>query len=102
MLEPQAYTDLKTWLDDIIAYAAVTIDGKTERYQIHRKEYLDDGVRLYIQISPEVAKRSTIQKVQLYNKNGQLWVTKNESIILDEVRESALYRFVFRLKEEEV
>ena len=28
MLEPQAFEDVKTFLDDIIAYAVVTVDGE--------------------------------------------------------------------------
>lgn len=28
MLEPQAFEDVKAFLDDIIAYAVVTVDGE--------------------------------------------------------------------------
>lgn len=103
MLEPQAFEDAKAWLDDIISYAMVTVDGKAEKHPIIRRERMADGrVAVYIQITPEAAKDVTVQKVQLYNKNNQLWATKNEKILLEDAREGALYRFTFKIIEQEV
>ena len=79
MLEPQAFEDVKTFLDDIIAYAMVTVDGEEIKCPIHRRERMKDGrVAVYIQITPEESRSVTVQKVQLYNKNRQLWATKGE------------------------
>ena len=74
MLEPQAFEDVKAFLDDIIAYAVVTVDGEEIKCPIHRRERMKDGrVAVYIQITPEESRSVTVQKVQLYNKNRQLW-----------------------------
>ena len=103
MLEPQAFTDLQTFLDDIISYAMVTVSGKTSKYPIYRREHMKDGrTAAYIQITPESSTDVTIQKVQLYNKNNQPWATKGEGILLQGVQEGVLYRFTFKFLEEEV
>ena len=103
MLEPQAFEDVKAFLDDIIAYAVVTVDGKEIKCPIHRRERMKDGrVAVYIQITPEESKSVTVQKVQLYNKNRQLWATKGEGILLEEAQEGVLYRFTFKFLEQEV
>ena len=103
MLTPQAIEDFKDFLDTIIAYAQVTVNGKTERVRIHRRERLKDGrVAVYINITPQAGTEATIQRVQLYNKNKQLWADKTEDITLSNVQEGALYRFVFRFVEQEV
>lgn len=103
MLEPQAFEDLNTWLDDIIAYAMVTVEGKAERHPILRRENMEDGrFAVFIQITPEANTDVTVQKVQLYNKNNRLWATKTEEILLEDAREGALYRFTFKFLEQEV
>ena len=66
MLEPQAFEDVKAFLDDIIAYAVVTVDGEEIKCPIHRRERMKDGrVAVYIQITPEERRSVTVQKVQL-------------------------------------
>ncbi len=104
MLTPQAFADLQVFLDDVISYAAVTIDGKTEKYPIYRREHLEDGhTAVFIQITPaENLEGVTVQKVQLFNKNNQPWAVKAEKIPLEEVQEGVLYRFTFKFLEEEV
>lgn len=74
ILEPQAFEDVKAFLDDIIAYTVVTVDGKETKCPIHRRERMKDGrVAVYIQITPEENRIVTVQKEQLYNKIRQLW-----------------------------
>lgn len=53
-------------------------------------------------ITPQVSGTATIQRVQLYNKNSELWADKAENIKLSNVTEGALYRFVFKFVEQEV
>ena len=82
MLEPQAFEDVKAFLDDIIAYAVVTVDGEEIKCPIHRRERMKDGrVAVYIQITP---------------------ATKGEGILLEEAQEGVLYRFTFKFLEQEV
>lgn len=62
-----------------------------------------DIVEKFIIANEEKKKGSvTVQKVQLYNKNRQLWATKGEGILLEEAQEGVLYRFTFKFLEQEV
>ncbi|WP_342984754.1 hypothetical protein [[Clostridium] symbiosum] len=102
MLTAQAMEDFKVFIDRSIAYAKVTISGKTEEYKIHRRERLKDGrVAVYIQITPQAGKTVTVEKVQLYNYGGKLWAEKSEEIELSQVQEGVLYRFTYSVKEVE-
>jgi len=101
MLTAQAMDDFKTFIEDIIAYAMVTVNGSTSKMTIYRKERLSDGrIAIYLDITPD--KAATISRVQLYNKNKQLWADKTENIKLSDAQEGALYRFVFNIEETEV
>jgi len=103
MLTPDAINDFKDFLENIIAYAKVTVNGTADKMIIQRKERLLDGrVAVYINITPQLGTTATIQRVQLYNKNNKLWADKSENIVLSNVQEGALYRFVFKFEEQEV
>lgn len=103
MLTPQAIEDFKDFLENIIAYAMVTVNGVTTKVSIHRKERLKDGrIAVYINITPSEGKKAIVQRVQLYNKNKKLWADKAEKIELSDVQEGALYRFIFKFEEQEV
>lgn len=103
MLTAQAKEDFKQFIERIIAYAVVTVNGKEEKKVIHRRERLsDDRVAVYISITPQLGTAATIQKVQLYNTAGKLWAEKEEDINLSNVQEGALYRFVFDFVEKGV
>ena len=103
MLTAQAKEDFKQFIERIISYAVVTVNGKAEKKVIHRRERLSDGrVAVYISITPQLGTAATIQKVQLYNTAGKLWAEKEEDIQLSNVQEGVLYRFVFDFVEKEV
>ena len=77
MLTTDAINDFKDFIDNIIAYAKVTVNGVSEKKVIHRRERLKDGrVAVYVQITPQVSGKATVQRVQLYNKNNKLWADK--------------------------
>ena len=103
MLTQTAINDFKDFLDNIIAYGKVTVNGTVTKLPIHKRERLSDGrVAVYMEITPQISGTATIQKVQLYNKNGELRADKAEDIELEDVTEGALYRFVFKFVEQEV
>lgn len=103
MLTPQAISDFKDFIDNIIAYAKVTVDGTTTKMRIERRERLADGrVAVYIQITPQASREVKVTKVQLYNKNNRLWAEKTEDLPIKNVQEGILYRFVFNFEEKEV
>lgn len=83
MLTTDAINDFKDFIDNIIAYAKVTVNGVSEKKVIHRRERLKDGrVAVYVQITPQVSGTATVQRVQLYNKNNKLWADKAVNIPL--------------------
>ena len=103
MLTTTAINDFKNFIDNIIAYAKVTVNGVTEKRVIHRRERLKDGrVAVYVSINPQTSGAVTVQRVQLYNKNNELWADKAVNIPLNNVQEGVLYRFVFDFTEKEV
>lgn len=103
MLTSTAINDFKNFIDNNIAYAVVTVNGTSEKKVIHRRERLKDGrVAVYIQITPQIAGKATVQRVQLYNKRKELWADKAVDIPLNNVQEGVLYRFVFDFVEKEV
>lgn len=103
MLTAQAIEDFRQFIENNIAYAQVTVSGSVIKIAIKRKERLSDGrVAVYLEITPQANTAVTIQRVQLYNKNKQLWADKVENIKLSDVQEGALYRFVFKIEEQEV
>lgn len=89
MLTTDAINDFKDFIDNIIAYAKVTANGVSEKKVIHRRERLKDGrVAVYVQITPQVSGKATVQRVQLYNKNNKLWADKAVNIPLNNVQEA--------------
>ena len=100
MLTTDAINDFKDFIDNIIAYAKVTVDGTTTKMRIERRERLADGrVAVYIQITPQASYEVKVTKVQLYNKNNRLWAEKTEDLPIKNVQEGILYRFVFNFEE---
>ena len=103
ILTAEALEGFKQYTNRTIAYARYKIGGTYTRVEISRRERLKDGrVAVYLNITPQAGTEATIQRVQLYNKNKQLWADKTEDITLSNVQEGALYRFVFRFVEQEV
>lgn len=59
MLTTDAINDFKDFIDNIIAYAKVTVNGVSEKKVIHRRERLKDGrVAVYVQITPQGKRNS--------------------------------------------
>ena len=99
MLTTDAINDFKDFIDNIIAYAKVTVNGVSEKKVIRLK---DGRVAVYVQITQQVSGTATVQRVQLYNKNNKLWADKAVNIHLKNVQEGVLYRFTFDFTEKEV
>ena len=70
--------------------------------EVVRKERMADGrVAVYIPIIPQSSTAVTVTGMELYDKDGNLWASKSESIRLERIQASVLYRFTFDLHEEE-
>jgi hypothetical protein len=103
MLTTDAINDFKSFIERVIAYAKVTVNGTVSKIPIQKKERMEDGrVAVYLNITPQLNTTATIQRVQLYNTDNKLWADKMENIVLSNVQEGALYRFAFKFEEQEV
>jgi len=100
MLTEKAIEGFKAFIEKNIAYAVVIIAGVPTKTIIHRKERLaDKRVAVYISITPQAMNDVTISRVQLYDKNNDLWADKPENILIKNVQEGVLYRFTFNFEE---
>lgn len=100
MLTDKAIAGLKAYIDRTIVYARYRIGGTYYKTPISRREYLKDGrVAVFFSIVPEAGQDVTIEEVQLFDTNNDLWAAKNEEIIIRGVQEGVLYRFAFDIRE---
>ena len=102
MLTERALEGYKKYTERTLSYAMYNIDGTWYRANISRKERTADGrVAVYFSIIPQAEAVVTINGVQLYDTDGELWAEKTESIKIESVQEGVLYRFTFDFHEEE-
>lgn len=102
MLTSVALEGFKKFIESNIAYANVTVGGKSEKVLIQRRERMKDGkIAIYISITPQSSTTVNLTKVQLYNNNNEVWAEKNENIPIKKVNEGLLYRFKFDFTESE-
>lgn len=59
---------LEFWRD-YISHADVTIDGKTERFEIFKKVIEEDNIRFLIYLDADI---QNLQRVDLYNHKGEV------------------------------
>jgi hypothetical protein len=102
MLTDSAFEGYKKYTERTLSHAMYNIDGTWHRAEISRKERTADGrVAVYFSIVPQAGTVVTINGVQLYDIDGNLWAEKTESIQIKSVQEGVLYRFTFDFHEEE-
>lgn len=102
MLKDAAFQDFSRFLNNTIAYAKVTVNGSTGQKKIHKREFLSDGsYAVYLDIAPN-SSSATITNVQLFNTDQKLWAEKAVNIKVTAAQSGILYRFVFKITEQEV
>ena len=102
MLTESAIEGYKKYTEKMIGYARYKIGSTWYKTRITRKERMADGrVAVYFPIIPQASATVTITGVQLFDRYGEKWAEKTESIRVEEVQEGVLYRFTFDLHEEE-
>ena len=100
ILTPKAIEGYKKHTERIIDRARFKIGSIYYDSIIHKRERLSDGrIAIFFTISPETTGIVTITEVQLIDNNNDIWASKVENIILNNVQEGVLYRFVFDIKE---
>lgn len=100
MLTPAAISGYKEFTKADIAYAKYRVGNTYHQAAIQSKEYLADGrLAVKILIEPPETGSVTISQIQLYDTNNNLWLSKAESIIREDVTAGVLYRFTFDFSE---
>lgn len=101
MLTNTALQSLRNHLKNSIAYARYKVDGAYHKADIQTAEVLADGrIAITFIIDHTIAGDITVTEAQLFDRNGNLWASKNESITRKDAQEGILYRFRFTIQEE--
>ena len=101
MLETAAYTDLRNYIKGRIGSAQYQVNGSWQSCAIAESVILADGtVRIKCQVSPGTA--CTITGVRVKNTDGDVWATKEVSVVIDTASTSLLQWFDFVITESEV
>jgi hypothetical protein len=100
LLTPTAIEGYKDYTKRTIAYAQYKAGGNYYKSKISTVSVLPDG-RLAVDflIDHTVPGDIVVTKVQLYNTNNKLWLSKPENILRKDVQEGILYRFTFIIQE---
>lgn len=100
MLTKAAIDGYKEYTRADIAYARYKIGDSYYRAEIQSKEYLADGrLAVKILIDHPAPGNLTISEIQLFDTNNNLWLSKPENIMREDVTAGILYRFTFDFHE---
>ena len=100
MLTKSAIEGYKEYTRADIAYARYKIGNTYYRAEIQSKDYLADGrLAVKILIDHPAPGNLTISEIQLFDTNNNLWLSKPENIMREDVTAGILYRFTFDFHE---
>lgn len=100
MLDTAAFADLRNYIKRRIAYARYRMDGSYFTADLTDVKILDNGtVRAQLSIAP--GGTATIDRVELYNTDGQLWAHQNCNLTISTEQPGILYWFDFSVVEQE-
>ena len=100
MLTKAAVDGYKEYTRADIAYARYKIGNTYYRAEIQSKDYLADGrLAVKILIDHPAPGNLTISEIQLFDTNNNLWLSKPENIMREDVTAGILYRFTFDFHE---
>ena len=100
MLSSTAIADIRKYIKRRIAYARYRENSVFYKTNLTDLQILDNGtVRAQLAITPGVA--ATIDRVELYNTDGQLWAYQNCNITISTEQPNVLYWFDFSVVEQE-
>lgn len=97
-LDTAALTDLRTFIKHRAGYLQYRAGGVINKVSITDAQILADGtVRIQAMISPGSANK--IDRVEIYNNNGDLWAHQDVNITMNQGQMGVLYWFDFSIKE---
>lgn len=98
-LAKAALTDIRNYVKKRCGYVKYRVGSAYHQVPITDVQMLSDGVvRVQVSIVPGP---STINRIELYNNNGELWAYQDVSITFSNVQTGVLYWFDFTIKEGE-
>ena len=101
MLQTAAFTDLRNYIKDRIGSAQYRVGSTWTVCTIVEKVVTSTGVvRIKAQIAPGAA--CTIAEVRLLNTDGEVWLKKTVSVVIDSASTNLLQWFDFNVTESEV
>ena len=101
MLTNSALNSLRNHLKNSIAYARYKVGSTYYTAEIQTAEVLADGrIAVTFIIDHTVAGNITVTEVQLFDHNGTLWASKDESITRKDAQGGILYRLRYSIIEE--
>lgn len=100
MLSADALTYLRTRLLSAMAYAAYVADGTEYTVPILSSVLQNDGrMEITLNLDNATTQGTTITEVRLYNADGILYASVDETITQGSDAEGILYRFTILLEE---
>lgn len=100
LLTNTALADIRNYIKRRVAYAKFKVGSTYYKSNIESVKVLSNGI-VEIAFMIELASGSgTVSEIQLYNTEQQLWLSKAESLKLNDVSEGFCY--VVRINVEEV
>ena len=97
-LDTAALADLRNFVKRRAGYLQYRAGGVMNKVPITDAQILTDGtVRVQAMISPGSANK--IDRVEIYNNNGDLWAHQDVNITINQGQMGVLYWFDFSIKE---
>lgn len=99
MLDAAAFSDLRSFVKRRIAFARYRADGVYHQTKLNDIKVLPDGtVRAQLSVIPE--NKVTVDRVELYNSDSNLWAHQDCNITISTGQTGILYWFDFTITEE--
>jgi len=103
MLTTAALTGFKNHILKYVTAARYKVGSTYYNGEIQNAQILSDGrVAVDVKIDHTLSGNITVTEVQLYDRNGNLWAKKADSVSRADSQEGILYRFAFTITEEEI
>lgn len=100
-LDTAAFADLRNYIKKRVGYLQYRVGSSYSKAQITDAQVLNNGtVRIQATIVPRDP--ITINRVELYNNNGDLWAHQDINISIDHGQTGVLYWFDFTIEEGEI
>jgi hypothetical protein len=100
LLTSSAISKFKQYIQKTVAYARYRVGTTYYQIPILRTEVLADGrVAIYLLIDHSVPGQITINQIQLFDVDNDLWLEKPESITRKDTQEGVLIRITFTIQE---